>query len=201
MTKSEYATQLRDPRWKAKRLEVLERDGHKCTKCSSTDNLHVLHTSYIQGRNAWEYELSYLTTLCRACHKEEHPPVGTEASYVKMYTDRLDLLYNIDGADVNLLVTLTAYMNYENIVDLVPRIKDEIMTHLGWTNKASLSTSLYRLKKSSVIFSVGRGSYRINPYLFAKGGWTNVSKIRTTIEYSLTGRVVTHDFETRLDNE
>ena len=126
---------------------------------------------------------------------------NNEPAYVKLYIDDLKHVYGIDGGDLNLLVTLAKYMNYENIVDLVPRIKDEIMNQLGWTNKASLSTSLYRLKKSSVIFSVGRGSYRINPYLFAKGGWTNVSKIRTTIEYSLTGRVVTHDFETTSNND
>ena len=75
MTKSEYAQQLKSPEWKAKRLEILERDGNKCVKCGETKRLHVHHLSYTSGCNAWEYPNDNLVTLCNECHVKEHEDV------------------------------------------------------------------------------------------------------------------------------
>ena len=67
-----YAEKLKDPRWQKKRLEVLTRDGWKCTNChNSKENLHVHHLSYIWDKNPWEYHLSNFKTLCKSCHEEE----------------------------------------------------------------------------------------------------------------------------------
>ena len=71
MNKEEYNKLLKDPRWKAKRGEILERDGHKCTQCGNTHRLSVHHNFY-DDINPWEYKNEDLVTLCNECHKEYH---------------------------------------------------------------------------------------------------------------------------------
>ncbi len=60
-TKSYYQS----ARWRALRLQVLERDRFACTKCGATDDLCVHHLSYA---NKGHEELEELVTLCRSCH-------------------------------------------------------------------------------------------------------------------------------------
>ena len=67
-----YEEQLQDPRWKAKRQEIIDRDWGYCTLCMSSKNLQVHHKKYVSGWMAWEYPDVYLITLCSDCHKLEH---------------------------------------------------------------------------------------------------------------------------------
>lgn len=66
------------PKWKAKRAEILERDGHKCVNCSRSDELEVHHRMYVYSvarrkfLNPWEYRNDFLLTLCRRCHQRGH---------------------------------------------------------------------------------------------------------------------------------
>ena len=64
-----YAEKLKDPRWQKKRLEILERDGWACCRCSTKSKpLHVHHVIYIGKMDPWEYDGKYLATLCEDCH-------------------------------------------------------------------------------------------------------------------------------------
>lgn len=71
-SKMTYQQQLQSEEWKAKRLEILERDGHKCVACESTNRLQVHHSKYDLSLKAWEYDNMWLVTLCHKCHEEEH---------------------------------------------------------------------------------------------------------------------------------
>lgn len=56
-------------RWNERRMAVFARDGHKCVKCSSTENLECDHIIPLcEGGN---HEPDNLRTLCKACHREE----------------------------------------------------------------------------------------------------------------------------------
>lgn len=68
-----YSDKLKSPKWQKKRLEILQRDEFKCTKCFNDEiELNVHHKKYIFGLNPWEYENDNLTTLCIKCHKNQH---------------------------------------------------------------------------------------------------------------------------------
>ena len=59
-----------DPRWREKRLEILERDNHKCQICDC-DAQDVHHIKYINSYNApWNIENDYLVSLCKECHSK-----------------------------------------------------------------------------------------------------------------------------------
>lgn len=70
--KVEYNKQLKDPRWKQKRLKIIVRDNNKCLNCGTSKNLQVHHTFYINGNKPWEYENYSLLTLCSSCHNSHH---------------------------------------------------------------------------------------------------------------------------------
>lgn len=64
-----YAEKLKDPRWQKKRLEIFERDGWACKKCSDKKaTLHVHHITYHNNISPWEYQNDDLDTLCEQCH-------------------------------------------------------------------------------------------------------------------------------------
>ena len=57
-----------DRRFGGIRDYILERDGYKCTECSSETMLIVHHKDWIRTNN----DPSNLITLCSSCHKKEH---------------------------------------------------------------------------------------------------------------------------------
>lgn len=73
MTVSGYQKQLDNPRWIAKRDEILKRDKYTCTCCGSKENLIIHHTYYIEKKTLpWDYPNKSLLTLCKKCHNEYH---------------------------------------------------------------------------------------------------------------------------------
>jgi hypothetical protein len=71
MRKLTYAEKLLDPKWKAKRVEILERDKYKCQGCGKRDTLlDIHHQYYCSNREPWDYPNWNFVPLCRQCHVE-----------------------------------------------------------------------------------------------------------------------------------
>ena len=67
-----YAQKLKDPRWQAKRLEIMRRDNYTCKYCNSKkEKLHVHHNTYTYGLEPWDYSNNNLVSICADCHMEE----------------------------------------------------------------------------------------------------------------------------------
>lgn len=54
------------------RENVLERDGYKCVKCGSTDNLEAHHIKPFAVYPELRLEINNGVTLCHSCHMELH---------------------------------------------------------------------------------------------------------------------------------
>ena len=64
-----YSELLRDSRWQAKRLTIIERAKGACDECHRADTgLEVHHCYYRFGRMPWQYPNDSLLALCRGCH-------------------------------------------------------------------------------------------------------------------------------------
>lgn len=118
MDKTEYAKLLKDPLWQAKRLEILERDGNKCTICGRTNYLQVHHKFY-EPILPWEYKNEDLITHCMGCHKDWHRKNGNT---YRNYVTRMSVEQKFDAIDsdgkyiVNSLFDMTSS---KKIIDLV----------------------------------------------------------------------------------
>jgi 5-methylcytosine-specific restriction endonuclease McrA len=55
---------------------VLERDGNKCTKCGSLDNLHCHHILPVAVEPLLSADIDNCTTLCEQCHNKAHKQDG-----------------------------------------------------------------------------------------------------------------------------
>jgi len=58
----------RGPRWKALRMQALERDGWACVQCGARRRLEIDHMEPVRHRPDLAYSLSNLQTLCGRCH-------------------------------------------------------------------------------------------------------------------------------------
>ena len=111
-----------------------------------------------------------------------------EPIYVKSYLEDLQQILSVNRGDIAVLIELMKYMNYDNIVDITPRIKDKIIEVMRYGTYQTVSNSISRLKRSYIILSVRRGSYLIDPKLFAKGKWSDIYKIKMLITYHTDGK-------------
>jgi 5-methylcytosine-specific restriction endonuclease McrA len=77
-THGTYGALLFDPRWRARRLEILSRDKQQCVICAGSNSLQVHHRQYHflvnqnQFKMPWDYPDRLLITLCEPCHKSGH---------------------------------------------------------------------------------------------------------------------------------
>ena len=73
-----YGALMFDPRWRARRAEILQRDKNRCVNCNDTTSLQVHHRQYhfIVRENKfkmpWDYPGHLMITLCEPCHKKGH---------------------------------------------------------------------------------------------------------------------------------
>ncbi len=58
----------RGPRWKALRMQALERDGWQCVQCGTRKGLECDHIQPVRTHPELSYVLSNLQMLCGRCH-------------------------------------------------------------------------------------------------------------------------------------
>ncbi len=58
----------RGPRWKALRMQALDRDDWQCVQCGERRRLEIDHIEAVRTRPDLAYSLSNLQTLCGRCH-------------------------------------------------------------------------------------------------------------------------------------
>lgn len=114
--------------------------------------------------------------------------VGVEPPFVKLYLQDIMYLSDLSGRYVPLLISLLKRADFANserpmCVALVPDIKKDIMTEVGWNSLGTLNNAINDLVNGGVIKRVGRGLIQLNPHLFGVGKWEDIAKIRLTVEY------------------
>lgn len=104
-----------DPRWQKKRLEILERDGFKCTECmDETKTLHVHHTHYENHLDYWDYSNDSYITLCEDCHSYVHKKIR---SMTPMKIQRLsDLVFKFYDFSCEHRFYMKDYNFYKDLV-------------------------------------------------------------------------------------
>jgi 5-methylcytosine-specific restriction endonuclease McrA len=61
----------RGPRWKALRMQALERDDWQCVQCGTRHRLEGDHIEPVRDRPDLAYALSNLQCLCGRCHSRK----------------------------------------------------------------------------------------------------------------------------------
>ena len=119
---------------------------------------------------------------------------GDEPRYIKLYLEDVMYLSDMPRQYAGLTMALLKRVSYAGdedgmCVTLIPRIKKAICKELGWKNEKSLNNALTKLVEGKILFRIDRGLYRFNPYLFGKGDWQDIGRLRMEIGYdAIKGR-------------
>lgn len=82
-----YCCRLGHPNGETWRNKVLERDGHKCVWCGSTQDLEADHIKPKSLYPKLRYDVSNGRTLCWSCHIKTPTWGGTHAHHSKAEAD------------------------------------------------------------------------------------------------------------------
>lgn len=113
---------------------------------------------------------------------------GDEPSYIKLYLQDIMYLSDMPKQYVAVTEALLKRVSYAGDTDgmcvtLVPHIKKRICEELKWKNMKSLDNALMKLVEGKILYRVARSVYQFNPYLFGKGDWQDISRLRLDIQY------------------
>ena len=87
----------RGPRWRALRMQALDRDGWQCVQCGSHVGLECDHVLPVRDRPDLAFTLSNLQILCGRCHaRKTRLEVGHTPLPAKRQEWR-NLLRNLQG--------------------------------------------------------------------------------------------------------
>ena len=115
--------------------------------------------------------------------------VPKEPDYVKLYLDTLGIFTKNEGLDKSLndllLATLKrmTYATEEQVVIMNSYIKKAIAEECNKSVKR-LEQAITIWVKENIMIRVGRGVYKINPYIFGKGDWRDIYNIRASFDFA-----------------
>jgi len=114
---------------------------------------------------------------------------GTEPSYIKFYLQDILFLSDIPSKHEKVLYELlkkSSYAGESNGMEVIVNssLKRRIASDLGMKNIGSISNAITDLVKGKILYRTDVGIYQFNPYLFGKGDWQDISRLRLEIDYN-----------------
>jgi len=113
--------------------------------------------------------------------------VPAEPNFIKLYLNDIIYLHDMPTAHHAILYELLQIMDYDNMITVNSARKRLISTKLDIA-LSTISNSITELVKAKILIRKDTGMYVANPYLFGKGNWKEIHKIRLDIEYSVEGK-------------
>jgi len=109
-----------------------------------------------------------------------------EPNFVKQYHADVVAMFGLPKICRNVLDLIVASMDYDNRVALFAPMKRDMANVLN-VKTQSIEKAILKLNKAKVMSRIDRGMYRVNPYLYGKGEWKDIYKLRLTTNYSREG--------------
>lgn len=129
---------------------------------------------------------------------------GQEPPFVKIYLKDILYLKDLPKSYNPLLLALLKRAGWAKDgmeISLTAGTKRLIAKELNLQNIRTINNALSNFVKADVLFRVETGVYRFNPYLFGKGDWQDISKLRLQIEYTLEGKTFNTVVTNSKDND
>ncbi len=102
--------------------------------------------------------------------------------FVMSFVKDLSYMKNLTKGEMLCMFGLLQIVSINNEVILNGTIKDRISKEYEFKGR-SIDSYLQGLRKKSIIERIGRGTFILNPYLFGKGQWSDIKKLRMYIEW------------------
>lgn len=113
---------------------------------------------------------------------------GSEPAYIKLYLQ--DVLYLSDmptkhSAVLYELLKRASYAGDKDGMQVIVNasLKRRIAESLNLKNVGSISNVITDLVKGKILYRADVGMYNFNPWLFGKGDWQDIERLRLEINY------------------
>ena len=116
--------------------------------------------------------------------------VEVEPSFVKLYLDDIARLKELPKSCSGILYEMLRLMTYDNEIVLNVFARRRIAERLN-TTEGYIYKTINHFISCGLITRLGASTYLVNPYIFGKGKWADVKKIRVTIDYDQSGKIIT----------
>ncbi len=125
--------------------------------------------------------------------EKQYTRVSEEPDYVKLYVKAWCAFRDIKGVNMAFLTAIIPYMSYAKdgqVIFFNSTLKRRIGAALGWSEKSVLNrvnVELVKLQKANVIRGIDgnrSNTYQVNPELFGKGEWKDISKLVVSFHLS-----------------
>lgn len=116
---------------------------------------------------------------------------GTEPPFIKIYLQDILFLSDLPKAHNTILLALLKRAGWANDgmeVSLTAGTKRLMLKELKFKNIRTINNALSDFVRTKILYRIETGVYRFNPYLFGKGDWQDISRLRLTIDYSFQGK-------------
>jgi hypothetical protein len=122
--------------------------------------------------------------------------IPPEEDYVKIYLKDILYLNDLPNGLHPLMMSLLKRINYSNEVVLVAYVKRQIAEETKF-KMPTIDKYLGKLVNAKILMRKGNGVYVFNPYLFGRGKWQDIQKMRDEnqtlrlfLEYDNKGRKI-----------
>ena len=119
-------------------------------------------------------------------HSQNVSAFEKEPPYVKLYLQDIGQLNGLTPTEQDLVHELVFNMGYNNVVPSYKPIKESIAEKLG-VSLSAINKGIQSLYEKGILIRKARGFYIMDPNLFGRGSWQDISKIKMTIEYNQDG--------------
>jgi len=157
-------------------------------------------TIYTTTKTFVDYETGEVTKQEETTHIKK----SAEPNYVKLYITTLLAFKELPKSLNPILIEFLSYMSYADTSEKNggQKIYVNIDMKRDIANKLNLSVEsvnkgLFQLVRSGMFKRIGTGTYQVNPFMFGKGEWKDISAIRATFDYN-TGEIIA-DIKTKED--
>lgn len=161
---------------------------------------HVERTFIIMSKKiiteTSDLEFNEVTGRYEVKRTQQVAVLPTEDKYYKFYSEGLRYISDMPPECNKVFYALLDNMTYvdrkvEGLDDygmhifLNADIKRGIAKSIGFQNVRSLDNAIQKLLKGDVLFRIGTGIYRPNPYIVARGAWKEIAHLRAECGYPI----------------
>jgi len=112
-----------------------------------------------------------------------------EPDFIKLYLDDLIKISNLPAGANKTIYALLPKMNYDNEIVLSKSMKDELCQKLS-IKINSFEHNLGDLVANGILMKKSNNHYLMNPNYYARGTWSDISRLRMTVTYTKDGKFI-----------
>ena len=118
--------------------------------------------------------------------------IPQEPAYVKFYLEDIGHIHGLSKGESDVLFCLSRLIGWDGVLSVSKTRFEKSIQPLIGIKYQTFKNTISKLVAKGIFSRAGRGELEANPYLFAKGEWSEVYKrrkeIKLEITYDNTGR-------------